>query len=206
MEDTHLRNHTFRSLVHLSPRNPMEAIISNFSGRIFVASGNLYCCHEMNGHREKYVLFKPLLKTEKHNVIVEQNKINFGGRGPRKCSHAPLIWSSLHPQTNEQTPQQPHKQTNKQTNKHPNKQTNKRCCPGRRFSFLHFFLNNWKFEIWIQCKVDGILMVFYENKSDWVCNFDSDSDLYDVWMNWHCDGSGELGWTCNTRPFFHFTV
>jgi len=145
----HLRNHALRSLVHLSPRDPMEAIISNFSDRIFVASGNLYCCHEMNGHREKYVSFKPLLKTEKHNVIVEQNKINFGGRGPRKCSHAPLIWSSLHPQTNEQTPQQ----------------TNKRCCPGRRFSFIHFFFNNGKFEIWIQCKVDGVLMVFYEIKS-----------------------------------------
>jgi len=163
MEDTHLRNHTFRSLVHLSPRNPTEAIISNFSGRIFVASGNLYCCHEMNGHREKYVLFKPLLKTEKHNVIVEQNKINFGGGGPGSV-HTPLSFGLA------STSQI--KQTNKQTNKHPNspinKQTNKRCCavPEGDFFFLHFFFNNGKVEIWIQCKVDGILMVFYENKSD----------------------------------------
>jgi len=111
----HLRNHALRSLVHLSPRDPMEAIISNFSDRIFVASGNLYCCHEMNGHREKYVSFKPLLKTEKHNVIVEQNKINFGGGGPGSV-HTPLSFGLA--------------STPKQTNKHPNKQTNAAVLEG----------------------------------------------------------------------------
>jgi len=69
----------------------------------------------MNGHREKYVLFKPLLKTEKHNVIVEQNKINFGGGGPGSV-HTPLSFGLA--------------STPKQTNKHPNKQTNAAVLEG----------------------------------------------------------------------------